>query len=218
MPFVNAFPLQDFPTLRDAHRHGVAFRFTGTQVSQLLDDGCFLNKEIYGTMGSIWHGYEGKDFGGVTILVQNPLWVKIVWIICKFHQSFTLKANGMKVISRPQSTTQSVWWCLKPKNVMGNILPSDSAVDVNQETKPNLHNFISACYLPAQFLPSMQPPTLHSPQQDVRLAPLRRHVSPGRPHLNEPSKWVGGHSNSEDRGKTFQKCSAGTWQCKCSEP
>lgn len=146
-----------------------------------------------------------QDFGGVTILVQNPLWVKIVWIICKFHQSFTLKANGMKVISRPQSTTQSVWWCLKPKNVMGNILPSDSAVDVNQETKSNLHNFISACYLPAQFLPSMQPPTLHSPQQDVRLAPLRRHVSPGRPHLNEPSKWVGGHSNSEDRGKSFFK-------------
>lgn len=146
MPFINAFPLQDFPTLRDAHRHGVAFRFTGTQVPQLLDDGRFLNKEIYGTMGSIWHGYEGKIFWGVTILVQNPFWVKMVDYLnclccsyCKFHQSFSL-ANDMKVISRQQSTTQSVWRDLKPKNVMGNILASDSAVDVNQGSKSNLRS------------------------------------------------------------------------------
>ena len=71
MPFVNAFPLQDFPTLRDAHRHGVAFRFTGTQVSQLLDDGRFLNKEIYGTMGSIWQGYEGKIWGGHNLSAES---------------------------------------------------------------------------------------------------------------------------------------------------
>ena len=86
-------------------------------------------------------------FWWVTILVQNPFWVKMVkYLIIHLEGK---RYEGHFKASPPVSLCDGVW---NLKMWWEDRLSSDSTVGVNQETKSylHLHNFI----LPAIFQPS----------------------------------------------------------------